>query len=155
MNRALGQVRTQAGLPVTRVARLVWEAIWTPFWLGSTLPPPALPSRQGAAPMPGDRTPLILHQLDDLRATIWRQRRAILAWRSGWLAFAAIDCYLFLRVVAHRAPAFPPFLFLATLILVLGGLLIAIVRPTRGQLARTLDRSFGLRERVATALEGA
>jgi hypothetical protein len=103
----------------------------------------------------GERSPQILQQLDGLRATIWRQRFAILFFRSLWLSLAALDAWLLLRVVADRDPAFGPFLLLSLALLALGGVLIATAQPTRGQLARTLDRSFSLRERVATAYETA
>ncbi len=152
MNRLIGQRRAPSLVALGRVGRFLWEALWLPYWLGSTMPPPSLPGRRVSATM-GARTPHLLQELDTLRATIWRQRRAILALRSLWLALAVLDGWLLLRVVAHRQPGFGPFLLLALLLLAFGGFLFAIAQPTRQQLARVLDRSFGLRERVATAYE--
>src|SRR5262245_59415728 len=106
-----------------RAARFLWEAIWLPYWLGSTMPPPSIPGRGESPAVAGERTPQILQQLDSLRATIWRQRFAILLFRSIWLALAALDFYLLLRVVIHRDPAFIPFLLLSLALLALGAFL--------------------------------
>lgn len=140
---------------VGRAGRFLWEAIWLPYWLGSAMPPPSMPGKRERAAATGERTPQILQQLDGLRDNIWRQRRGVLLFRSLWLAFAMLNAWLVLRVVAHRQPAFVPFLLGALALLACGGALIAMARPSRGQLARTLDRSFDLRERVATAYETA
>jgi hypothetical protein len=121
--------------------------------LGSTLPPPVLPGRRDSATRAGARTPMILRQLDELRAKIWRQRFGILAFRTLWLTLLVLDLWLGFRVLAHRELALRPFALVALLTVVLGAALIVLARPSRGQLARTLDRSYGLRERVATALE--
>src|SRR4051794_22153715 len=153
MSRVIEQARPNPRLALGRAGRFLWEAFWTPFWLGSTMPPPALPWRGEPAIREGQRTPMILRQLDELRAKIWRQRLGILAFRTAWLALLVLDVWLGLRVVAHRQLAFGPFLLLALATVALGAAGIALARPSRGQLARTLDRSFGLRERVATALE--
>ena len=90
--------------------------------------------------------PHLLQELDALRAIIWRQRMVILALRSLWLALAVLDGWLLLRVAAHRQPGFGLLLMLALVVLAFGGFLVAIAQPSRGQLARALDRSFGLRE---------
>ncbi len=157
MNSVLERRQPRALPSAGHVSRRLWELLWLPFWLGSTLPPPALPteweSGTGHRSAAG-RAPTILRRLDELRAIIWRQRAGILAFRSLWLALAAVDLGLALRVIAHRDVRLLPFLLVALLILVLGAWLIVVARPARGQLARTLDRSFGLRERVSTALEG-
>ena len=155
MSKAIERTRPTPRTASSRSGRFLCEAFWTPFWLGSTLPPPALPTRREAHSAQGERTPLLVRQLDTLRDTIWRQRRAILALRASWLALAVAAVWLGFRVLAYRELSLRPLLIVMAVILVLGATLIALARPSRGQLARTLDRSFGLRERVATALEGA
>src|SRR5947207_14274287 len=153
MYRAIERPRSRAWPHLPRLARSLWDLIWLPFWLGSTLPPPALPTRREVDMVRADRRPAILGQLDALRAAIWRQRAGILGFRSLWLALAVVDVGLALRVVAHRSVSLVPFLLVALATLALGAALVASARPSRGPLARTLDRSFGLRERVSTALE--
>lgn len=153
MSRAIEQARPNPRLALARAGRFLWEALLTPFWLGSTLPPPSVPGRRERQLRAGERSPLILQQLDALRATIWRQRLGILAFRTLWLALLVLDLWLAFRVVAHRDLALRPFALAAVLTVACGAALIALARPSRGQLARTLDRSFGLRERISTALE--
>jgi hypothetical protein len=155
MSRVIEQRRGVAWSGLGRAARFLWEAVWLPYWLGSTMPPPRLPGRPAAQPIAGERTPQLVQQLDQLRSTIWRQRVLIVVFRSLWLALLALDAWLFLRVVADRDPAFVPFLLLSLALLALGGILAAIAQPSRDHLARTLDRSFSLHERVATAFETA
>ena len=95
MNRLTGQRRAPALVGLGRTGRFLWEALWLPYWLGSTMPPPALPSR-GVAATTGERMPHLLQELDALRAIIWRQRMVILAlhwdyaaWTPRAAAFAA------------------------------------------------------------------
>jgi hypothetical protein len=153
VSRVVERSRFQPSRAWRGAARFLWETLTFPFWLGSTLPPPALPGRQSRHT--ATRTPRLIRQLDDLRAALWRRRAAILAVRACWLALAVLDSWLAIRFFTHHQPAFRPFLVLAILLLIAGAALIAIARPARGQLARALDRSFGLRERVATAVESA
>ncbi len=153
MSRAIERAQPAAGMTPRRIGRFLWEAAWAPFWIGSTLPPPALPGRRDRRFGDSGRTPMLLRQIDALRGTIWRQRRAIILLRALWLALVPAAIWLGLRFFAQRQPAWQPLALAMVAILALGGLLVALARPSRGQLARTLDRSFGLRERVATALE--
>ncbi len=138
-----------------RLGYLLWSTLWSPFWVGSTLPPPALPRPRDATPPIDARMPLILRQIDGLRETIWRQRRAILGLRGLWLALLAVDLWLGLRVLAGRDLSPRPFLLVALAVVAFAAFLIATARPSRGQMARTLDRSFGLHERLTTAVEEA
>ena len=156
MNRLVERGQTRPMPAPTRLARLLrflWEVFWLPFWLGSTLPPPALPDPAHADGVSGERTPRILRQLDDLRGVIWRQRAGIIFFRTLWLAFLILDVWLVLRVVGGRHLTPWPFLLLFLAVFPLGVALISLARPSRAQLARALDRTFGLRERIATALE--
>jgi len=149
--------RAPVPMPVTpaRLGRFLWGVLWSPFWVGSTLPPPALPDGREATPATDERTPLILRQIDGLRETIWRQRRVILGVRGLWLALLTVDTWLGLRVLAGRDLSPRPFVLVALAVVVFATFLIVIARPSRGQMARTLDRSFGLRERLTTAVEEA
>lgn len=153
MSRVIEQAQPATRLTPRRVGRFLWETIWAPFWVGSTLPPPVLPGRREPHHADSERTPVLLRQIDALRETIWRQRRAVLLFRALWLALIPAAIWLGLRYFAGRQLAWQPLAIGMLAILVLGFMLAALARPSRGQLARTLDRSFGLRERVATALE--
>jgi len=155
MSKVIERAPARPPMTPARLGRFLWGVLWTPFWVGSTLPPPALPGRREALPAADARTPLILRQIDGLRETIWRQRRAIFGFRGLWLALLAVDIWLGLRVLAGRDLSPRPFLIVALAVVAFAAFLIAIARPSRGQMARTLDRSFGLRERLTTALEEA
>ena len=155
MSKAIERAPERPHLTPARLGRFLWGAIWTPFWVGSSLPPPTLPERRAAPPVADERAPLILRQIDGLRETIWRQRRVILGFRGLWLALLAVDLWLGLRTLAGRDLSPRPFLLVALAVVALAAFLIAIARPSRGQMARTLDRSFGLRERLTTAVEEA
>src|SRR5919202_594506 len=102
MNSVLERRQPRALPAAGRVSRRLWELLWLPYWLGSTLPPPSLPSEWESTRPAAGRLPTILRRLDELRGIIWRQRAGILAFRSLWLALAAVDLGLALRVVAHR-----------------------------------------------------
>lgn len=155
MSKVIERAPERTPLTPARLGRFLWGILWIPFWVGSALPPPTLPGRREALPAADARTPLILRQVDGLRETIWRQRRAILGFRGLWLALLAVDLWLGLHVLAGRDLSPRPFLLVALAVVVCAALLIAIARPSRGQMARTLDRSFGLRERLTTAVEEA
>ena len=81
MNRFVERTTARPPFGLARTGRFLWSAAWLPFWLGSTLPSPALPGRPEPAAA-GERVPAILRQLDRLRDTIWRQRAGILLFRS-------------------------------------------------------------------------
>lgn len=155
MSKVIERAPARPPISLARLGRFLWGVLWTPFWVGSTLPPPALPARREAVPAADARAPLILRQIDGLRETIWRQRRAILGFRGLWLALLTVDLWLGLRVLVGRDLSPRPFLIVALAVVAFAALLIAIARPSRGQMARTLDRSFGLRERLTTAVEEA
>lgn len=152
MNRAVARVPMRSWPNGQTAKRRAWALLWLPYWLGSTLPPPPWPTFQ-REPRPGARSPVLLRRLDALRRAVWRRRRSLLALRSLWLALALVDGALLWRVTGHRPLEPRLVLALAGLLLAGGALLIALSRPSRQQLARALDRSFGLRDRVATALE--
>ncbi len=65
MSKAIEQRRGVAWWSgVGRAGRFLWEAIWVPYWLGSTMPPPSIPGRSESRTAAGERTPQILQQLD-------------------------------------------------------------------------------------------
>ncbi|MGN6811887.1 MAG: hypothetical protein ACTHMP_13530, partial [Thermomicrobiales bacterium] len=108
MSRVVERARFQPSRAWRGAARFLWETLTFPFWLGSTLPPPALPGRQSRHT--ATRTPRLIRQLDDPRASLWRRRAAILAARTPSLALPLLDCWLASRIFTHPHPAYRPFL---------------------------------------------
>lgn len=134
--------------------RLVWRIVWAPFWIGSDLPAPALPRREQRPRL--DAGPAGNQVVRFLDRTVWRtwvQRLAGVLVRSIWLALAVGCLWLGLELSGGPAVTFTGLLAIGVAFVLLGGLFGALVRPTRRQVARMLDRSFGLQERMVTAVD--
>lgn len=132
---------------------LAWRVLWAPFWLGSDVPAPRLPARDGRPPAAvGPAGEQVVRVLSGLTRRIWLLRALTLLTRGAWLGLA-IGC-VGLLVQLSGGPAFdagilPP---LTVVLVGLAAVLAALSRPTRPQVARMLDRSFGLHDRATTAL---
>jgi len=132
----------------------LWRAAWSPFWLGSDSPSPRLPSRQPLPPaergLAGD---VVAGGLNQIQRRIWVRQALSTLVRATWLGIA-LGC-LWLVVELGGGPP----LHLATLavtagvVLLLGILFAALNQPTRRDTARMLDQSFGLQERLSTAVD--
>lgn len=135
------------------MARLLWRVALLPYWLGAGLPPPDLPAlrRRRARGDAGE----FLARLELLSALVSRQRRDVLLPRAAWLVVAAVDIQLFTRL--RSTPAFTTSGLLVTIValVMLAALALAAARPSRERMARAVDRSFDLRDRMRTALDGA
>ena len=130
-----------------------WQLLWAPFWLGSEVPvfipspPPPATSDLGPA---GD---VVLRELDRLGIRLWFRHTIHLLVRAVWLTLAVGCVWQALDLAGGPRFDWPALLWIAaplgTLALVFAGL----NRPARADIARMLDRSFGLRDRLATALD--
>lgn len=135
------------------LARRLWRAALLPYWLGTGLPPPDPPTfrrrRVGAGAAE------FIARLDLLSTLVSRQRRDVLIPRTMWLIAAVVDVQLFTRL--RSSPAFSTQGLLVTIVglVTLAALALAAARPSRERMARAVDRSFDLRDRVRTALDGA
>lgn len=130
-----------------------WRALWLPYWIASDVPAPRLPARDRAATaVAGPAGDHVVRTLNGLSRRIWLQRALSIAGRSVLLPLLLASSWLLLEIVG--GPAFNPTAIVAAAILsgVLGVCLIATQRPTRAQVARMLDRSFGLHDRMQTAV---
>src|SRR5215212_5978304 len=158
----LGQRLTD---PVTRPA-LLWRAFWAPFWVWSDSPQAALPERGSVVPSQdpaGARSPsprdlglageAVVTGIDRVRRRLWVTLAAAAICRGIWLALAFAALLMLLDVVG--GPTFDPRpAAIAGVILLLAGLVLAALsKPSRRLTARMLDRTFGLQERLSTALD--
>ncbi|MGI8643444.1 MAG: hypothetical protein ACR2LS_04940 [Thermomicrobiales bacterium] len=132
---------------------LLWQALWLPFWLGSDVPAPRLPSRDSAPPahlgLAGIQAARLL---TSMARRIWIQWIIEIIARASWLVLLIGCVWLLIELAGGPALAVPPLVGIAAGSLVLGGIFAAITRPTRWRVARMLDRGFGLHERMTTAL---
>ena len=131
----------------------LWRAAWAPWWVGSDMPAPALPQAQAAIPPAGPAGDHVARHLRRLVRRLWVQRALQLLMRSVWLG-VAVGCAWVLVDLLGGPALNVGWLIGATLVLVgLGGVLAACSRPTFMQVARMLDASFSLQDRMRTAVE--
>lgn len=129
-----------------------WQTVTAPWWIWSDLPRLSFPSRNPALPPGGVAGDWVVHGLDRIATRIWIQRMLAIVVRGVWLTLL-VGC-LWMLVDLLGGPAFGRQIWLAAgVVIMLCSLVIAVLsRPSRGQVARMLDRSFTLQERISTAL---
>ena len=150
---ALAQLGQRLSDPAARPA-LLWRAFWAPYWVWSDAPPPSLPRRGALAPAEvGLAGQAVVAGIDRMRRRLWLSHAAAAVCRGIWLglAFAAL---LMLFDVAG-GPVFDPrpAFVVGGVVLVAGVILATLSKPSRSATARMLDRTFGLQERLGTALD--
>ncbi len=132
---------------------LLWRIVWTPFWVGSDVPPPALPAREPALPAAvGLAGVQVARTLDRLARRVWLQRVLHILVRAAWLGPAVGCAWLAVELLGGPALDVDRLIGVAAVFGALGVVFAALARPTRRQVARMLDRSFGLQERMVTAV---
>lgn len=143
--------------PLTRQERwrLLWQALWLPYWLGSDVPAPLAPARD--RPVPAQAAGLAGEQVARVTAQIarrvWLQRALTIVARSCWLGLLAGCLWLLVELAGGPELTVKPLILLAVALALPGLIFAALSRPTRHQVARMLDRSFHLHERLSTAVE--
>ncbi len=150
---ALDHLGQQLADPVTRPA-FFWRAFWAPFWVWSDSPRPALPARGPAVPRDlGLAGEAVVSGIDRVRRRLWVTLAAAAICRGIWLALAFAAVLMVLDVLG--GPTFDPRpAAIAGVLLLLAGLVLAALsKPSRMRAARMLDRTFGLQERLSTALD--
>jgi hypothetical protein len=133
---------------------VLWHALWMPFTLWSDAPEPAWPRRGAAIPRElGLAGRAVVSGVDRLRRRLWVTHAAAAVCRGIWLGLALAVLLMLLDVVG--GPVFNPMVAGAIGGVILLAALVAAVlsRPSRPGTARMLDRSFGLHERLGTALD--
>jgi hypothetical protein len=150
---ALDHLGQQLADPVTRPAFL-WRTFWAPFWVWSDSPKPALPERGSTAPRDlGLAGEAVVTGIDRVRRRLWVTLAAAAICRGVWLALAFAAVLMVLDVLG--GPTFDPrpAAIAGVMSLLAGLVLAALSKPSRPLTARMLDRTFGLQERLSTALD--
>jgi hypothetical protein len=150
---ALDRLRERLSDPSER-PELLWETLWAPYTVWSDAPAPERMRR--TAPLPRDlglAGEAVVNGIDRIRRRMWTTHALAAIFRGIWLGLA-VACVLML-VDALRGPVFDPVVAAAIAApLLLGGLVMAgLSKPSRARTARMLDRTFGLQERMATAID--
>jgi hypothetical protein len=133
-------------------ARLIWRAIFLPWWLWSDLPSLQLPRRDAPLPPGGPAGDSVAKMLGMVARRAWLQRALTILARSVWLVVLVAVIWLAAELRGGPEIEASAFSWIAAAIGIPGVILALLSRPTREQTARMLDRSFGLQERVVTAL---
>lgn len=151
VGRVIGAARPK---PHVRDGRtLLWQILWLPFWLGSDVPAPHLPTRDSAPPahlgLAGIQAARLL---TSMARRIWLQWIITIVARGAWLVLLVGCGWLMVELAGGPELVAPPLVWIAALSLILSAIFAAVTRPTRWRVARMLDRGFGLHERMTTAL---
>jgi hypothetical protein len=139
--------------PTARPA-LLWRSLWAPYWSWSDAPPPALPRRAIPAPAElGLAGQAVVSGIDRMRRRLWLAHAAAAVCRGAWLGLAFAALLMLLDVAG--GPVFDPrpAFVVGGALLLAGVVLAALSKPSRAATARMLDRTFGLHERLGTALD--
>jgi hypothetical protein len=137
---------------LTPVQRL-WRLLWLPFWIWSDIPAPILrtyPRLTSDNSAAGDRLISVLRTLARRHGTMIALAvlfRAITLWAVAGAVWAVIDVAGGPRVDSRRL------IMLVILMLFAGAVLAITGRPRPRDIARMLDRSFDLNDRVTTGFE--
>jgi len=138
--------------------RVLWRALWFPFWFGTDLRPPALPQRgmgdnRLTALRRGLEATRFVQWMLEIQDRIWRQRLLLIALRAFWLS-AVVAILVCLGAIAKGTqPATAAIAVPAGLIAALAFVYAWLQRPTRMGIARFLDQGYALDATLATSLE--
>lgn len=130
-----------------------WQLLWMPFWLGSEVPvfvPSPSPSATRDLGPAGD---VVLRELDRLGNRLWLRHAIHLLIRAVWLTLAVGCVWQALDLAGGPRFEWSSLLWIGAPLGLLALIFAGLNRPGRADTARMLDRSFGLRDRLATALD--
>ncbi|MFN8590159.1 MAG: hypothetical protein U0031_01775 [Thermomicrobiales bacterium] len=132
----------------------VWRILWTPFttWADAPSPERVQPSRPIAGEL-GLAGQAVASGIDRIRRRLWATHALAAICRGVWLALVIAAVLMAIDVLG--GPVFNPMAAaIAGTPFLLGGIALALLsRPSRPRTARMLDRTFGLQERLTTAID--
>ncbi|HET7095018.1 MAG TPA: hypothetical protein VFI22_16115 [Thermomicrobiales bacterium] len=143
--------------PALRPPRLsrqdLWQALWAPWWVWSDMPAPLFPEREptltGELGLAGAA---VVGGIDAVRRRLWLRHALHPVVRSVWLTLALGCVWMLVDLAGGPAINWPALAVGGGVLLALGIVFAAWRRPSRWETARVLDRSFGLQERMSTAV---
>lgn len=146
-----GAAAWRPDLPPNR-RTLAWQAATAPWWIWSDLPRLPLPSRNPPLPSGGQAGDWVVHGIDRIATRVWIQRMMAIVARGIWLTVLVGCLWLIIELLGGPAFDLRIWLGIGAVIMLCSLVIAALSRPSRAQVARMLDRSFTLQERVSTAL---
>src|SRR5262245_22461998 len=131
---------------------LLWRALWLPYWLGSDNPAPLLPARNQPLPAGGPAGDQVVHMIDDISRRVWIQRALNIIARALWLGLLVGFVWFIVDLSGGPEAHLHSLIYIWAILIIPGLVFAALSRPSRNVVARMLDRSFRLHERMTTAL---
>lgn len=131
---------------------IVWTIVTGPWWIWSDIPRLPLPSKNPGLISGSPAEVWVTHGLDRIATRIWAQRVVAIIVRGIGLGFFA-GCLWFAFELLGGHPFVQPIWYAGSIVILLCSILVAaLARPARADIARMLDRSFQLQERIGTAM---
>jgi hypothetical protein len=133
----------------------VWQALWAPWWVWSDVPAPLFPTREpdatGNLGLAGEA---VVAGLDLVRRRLWLRLAVHPLARSLWLGLAIGCLWMVVDLAGGPAINWTALAAITAVSFALGVVFALLQRPSRWETARLLDRTFGLQERLSTAVVG-
>ena len=132
---------------------LIFQLVWLPFWIWSDVPAPSWPHRTQPFPPGGLAGDHVSHQLGRLANRIWLLRTFTIIARALWLPILVGCAWLGFELLGGSEMDPPVLLWIGVALLIPALVFAFLVRPTKRAVARMLDCSFGLQDRMVTAVD--
>jgi hypothetical protein len=133
---------------------LTWRLVTLPYWAFSDVPrPQQLPARNSSLPNGGLAGEHVVASIDSISRRIWLQWAFSLVARGAWLGILVGCFWLIVEMLGGPALDLQVLSVIGIVLFVPSLIVAALIRPTRRQTAWMLDCSFGLQERITTALD--
>ncbi len=132
---------------------ILFRFITLPFWLLSDIPAPKLPAREAPLPDGGRAGNHLVRQIESIASRIWVQRILSVLVRVIWLPILVGCGWLALEIaeVTKLHLSILPWIGVSLLLPAIA--FAVLIRPARRDVARMLDRSYDLQDRMMTAME--
>jgi hypothetical protein len=134
---------------------VLWRAIWLPFWFGGDVPAPWLPEKVDRTSLPeAPAARAVATAIDAIAHRVWINLLIASLIRGLWLPFIVGSITTFIQYLRGESFAPERIAWVWAVTIPLSVLFALLHKPDRARTAAMLDRTFGLQDRLKTALEG-
>ncbi|MBX3070879.1 MAG: hypothetical protein KF883_10310 [Thermomicrobiales bacterium] len=130
----------------------LWQLVFFPYWFWSDLPKPLLPEKDLPLPMGGPAGEHVKSRFRAIARRTWLQRTLTILARTLVLTILVAALWQCVELFGGPEVRFATVPWVGLVLLLPALMLIATSRPSNAQVARMLDRSFALQERMVTSL---
>lgn len=132
---------------------LLYRIAWAPLWISSDVPAPRFRTKEIPLPAGGPAGDHVVLMLGQIQRRVWLQRAMTVVLRALWLPLLIGCAWLALELLGGPEMRAWLLVWIGAGLLVPALVFAFLIRPTRRQIARMLDRSFGLQDRMMTAVD--